>query len=155
LFARRWLESGGMQDHRADLLIRVTKEPLDPGEALRFVADPAAGGTVLFSGTVRDHSDAGAVTGLDYEAWEERANRLLGAIGDELLAAWPIRKAALLHRVGRLSVGEISVLVCCSAPHRAEAFEAARHGIERIKQDVPIWKKEGLVSGDAHWVAGS
>jgi molybdopterin synthase catalytic subunit len=54
-----------------------------------------------------------------------------------------------------LSVGEISVLVCCSAPHRAQAFEAARHGIERIKQDVPIWKKEGLVSGEAHWVMGS
>ena len=62
---------------------------------------------------------------------------------------------ALLHRIGRLAVGEISVLVCCSAPHRAEAFEAARHGIERIKQDVPIWKKEALVSGEAHWVMGS
>ena len=144
-----------MPDHRADLLIRVTDEPLDPGEALGFVADPAAGGTVLFSGTVRDHSDAGAVTGLDYEAWEERAGRLLGAIGEELFAQWPVRKAALLHRVGQISVGEISVLVCCSAPHRAEAFEAARHGIERIKQDVPIWKKEGLVSGEAHWVTGS
>jgi molybdopterin synthase catalytic subunit len=144
-----------MPAHRADLLVRVTEEPLDPAEALRFVADPAAGGTVLFSGTVRDHSDAGPVTGLDYEAWEERAGRLLGDIGDELFAGWPVRKVALLHRVGRLSVGEISVLVCCSAPHRAEAFEAARHGIERIKQAVPIWKKEGLVSGEAHWVMGS
>jgi molybdopterin synthase catalytic subunit len=144
-----------MPGHRPDRLVRVTEEPLDPSEALGFVADPAAGGTVLFSGTVRDHSDAGAVTGLDYEAWEERAGELLGAIGDELFAGWPVRKVALLHRVGRLSVGEISVLVCCSAPHRAEAFEAARHGIERIKQDVPIWKKEGLVSGEAHWVMGS
>jgi molybdopterin synthase catalytic subunit len=144
-----------MPGHRPDLLVSVTEEPLDPSEALGFVADPAAGGTVLFSGTVRDHSDAGAVTGLDYEAWEERAGELLAAIGDELFAGWPVRKVALLHRIGRLSVGEISVLVCCSAPHRAEAFEAARHGIERIKQDVPIWKKEGLVSGEAHWVMGS
>jgi molybdopterin synthase catalytic subunit len=144
-----------MPGHRPDLLVSVTEEPLDPSEALGFVADPAAGGTVLFSGTVRDHSDAGAVTGLDYEAWEERAGELLAAIGDELFAGWPVRKVALLHRIGRLSVGEISVLVCCSAPHRAEAFEAARHGIERIKQNVPIWKKEGLVSGEAHWVMGS
>jgi molybdopterin synthase catalytic subunit len=144
-----------MPGHRPDLLVRVTEEPLDPSEALGFVADPGAGGTVLFSGTVRDHSDAGAVTGLDYEAWEERAGELLGDIGNELFAGWPVRKVALLHRIGRLSVGEISVLVCCSAPHRAEAFEAARHGIERIKQNVPIWKKEGLVSGEAHWVMGS
>ena len=139
----------------ANLLVRVTDRPLDPNEALGFVADPAAGGTVLFSGTVRDRSDAGPVTGLEYEAWEERAAELLGAIGDEVLEKWPVCRVALLHRIGRLSVGEVSVLVCCSAPHRAEAFEAARHGIERIKHDAPIWKKEGLVSGEAHWVMGS
>ena len=61
----------------------------------------------------------------------------------------------LEHRIGRLEVGETSVLVCCSAPHRGDAFEAARQGIERIKQDVPIWKKEALTSGEAHWVMGS
>lgn len=144
-----------MPGHRANLLVRVTDEPLDPNQAMGFVADPAAGGTVLFSGTVRDHSDAGPVNGLEYEAWEERAAELLAAIGDEVLEKWPVCRVALLHRIGRLAVGEVSVLVCCSAPHRAEAFEAARHGIERIKQDVPIWKKEGLVSGEAHWVMGS
>jgi molybdopterin synthase catalytic subunit len=144
-----------MPGHRANLLVRVTDEALDPNEALRFVSDPAAGGTVLFSGTVRDHSDAGPVTGLDYEAWEERAAEHLHAIGDEMFEKWPVCRVALLHRIGSLSVGEVSVLVCCSAPHRAEAFDAARHGIERIKQDVPIWKKEGLVSGEAHWVMGS
>jgi molybdopterin synthase catalytic subunit len=144
-----------MPGHRANLLVRVTDEPLDPNEAMDFVADPAAGGTVLFSGTVRDHSDGGPVTGLEYEAWEERAAELLAAIGDDVFEKWPVCRVALLHRIGGLSVGEVSVLVCCSAPHRAEAFEAARHGIERIKHDVPIWKKEGLVSGDAHWVMGS
>jgi len=140
---------------RADLLVRVTDTPLDAAEALAFAADPGAGGTVLFAGTVRDHADEGPVSGLDYEAWDERAARELTAIGEEIFATWPVRKVALLHRTGRLGVGEISVLVCCSAPHRAEAFEAARHGIERIKKDAPIWKKEGLVSGDAHWVMGS
>jgi molybdopterin synthase catalytic subunit len=110
---------------------------------------------VLFAGTVRDHSDAGGVTGLTYEAWEERAIAQLEVIAAEMLERWPLRRVALLHRVGDLEVGETSVLVCCSAPHRAEAFEAARHGIERIKQDVPIWKKERLLTGEAHWVMGS
>jgi molybdopterin synthase catalytic subunit len=136
-------------------MIRLTEAPLDPMEALAFVADPGAGGVVLFSGSVRDHSDAGAVTGLEYEAWPERVMTCLEAIGDELLDRWPLRKAALVHRTGHLGVGEVSVIVCCSAPHRAEAFEAARHGIERIKNEAPIWKKEALASGDAVWVMGS
>lgn len=135
--------------------MRVTDHPLDALEALAFVADPGAGGTVLFAGTVRDHSDAGSVTGLDYEAWRELAEARLLEIGEELLGRWPVRRAALLHRTGHLEVGEVSVLVCCSAPHRAEAFEAARHGIERLKQDVPIWKKELLADGESRWVMGS
>jgi molybdopterin synthase catalytic subunit len=140
---------------RDRLLVRVTDEPLDPREALAFTSDPAAGGTVLFAGTVRDHSEAGPVTGLDYEAWREVAEARLLEIGEELCRRWPVRRAALLHRTGRLGVGEVSVLVCCSAPHRSEAFEAARHGIERIKADVPIWKKELLANGESRWVMGS
>jgi MoaE-MoaD fusion protein len=140
---------------REGLLVRLTADPLDPAEALAFVADPGSGGTVLFSGTVRDHSAAGEVTRLEYEAWDERALQGLEAIGAELFGSWPVRKVAILHRVGRLEIGEISVLVCCSAPHRAEAFEAARHGIERLKRDVPIWKKESLASGESGWVMGS
>jgi len=140
---------------RDGLLVRLTSFPLDPAEALTFVADPGAGGTVLFSGTVRDTSDAGEVTGLTYEAWEERAVATLDAIGEEIFAKWPVCRVALLHRTGQLQVGEVSVLVASSAPHRAEAFEAARHGIERVKEEVPIWKKERLATGDAHWVMGS
>jgi molybdopterin synthase catalytic subunit len=140
---------------RTDLLVRVTEEPLDPGEALRFVAHPGAGGTCLFLGTVRDRSDGAEVTELRYEAWEELAARRLEEIGEELFGKWPLRRAALLHRTGRLAVGEASVVVACSAPHRADAFEACRHGIERLKEDVPIWKKEALASGDSRWVMGS
>jgi molybdopterin synthase catalytic subunit len=136
-------------------LVRVGADVVDPQDALAFVADPAAGGTCLFLGTVRDHSDAGDVTGLDYEAWDELAERRLREIAAELFDGWPVRKVALLHRTGRLEVGEVSVAVACSAPHRAEAFEACRHGIERIKEDVPIWKKESLTTGDARWVHGS
>jgi molybdopterin synthase catalytic subunit len=137
------------------LLVRLTDAPIDPSAALAAVSDRAAGGTVLFIGTVRDHSSEGTVAGLDYEAWEERATSAIEAIGGEMLRSWPLCKVAILHRTGRLDVGEVSVVVCCSAGHRAEAFEAARHGIERIKKDVPIWKKERLATGDAHWVMGS
>jgi molybdopterin synthase catalytic subunit len=140
---------------REGLLVRLTDAPLDASEALRFVADPGAGGTVLFAGTVRDHSRAGEVTALDYEAWEERAVARLEAVGEELFQRWPVCRVAILHRTGHLEVGATSVLVSCSAPHRDEAFEAARHGIERVKQDVPIWKKESLTTGTAHWVVGS
>ncbi len=137
------------------LLVRITTDPLDIDEAVAFVADPAAGGTCIFLGTVRDRSDAGEVTGLTYEAWEEFGLERLERLGGELLGAWPIRKVAILHRTGDLGVGEVSVVVACSASHRAEAFEACRRGIERLKEDVPIWKKEHLIVGESHWVMGS
>jgi molybdopterin synthase catalytic subunit len=137
------------------LSVRITADPLDPADAMRAVADPGAGGTVLFAGTVRDHSDAGTVSGLEYEAWEERAADAMRAIRRDMFERWPLRKAVLWHRFGALDVGEVSVIVSVSAAHRGEAFEAARDGIERIKRDVPIWKKEHLPDGDAHWVRGS
>ena len=137
------------------VLVRISAEPLSVDEALGFVADPAAGGTCVFVGTVRDRSEAGDVTGLHYEAWDDLARQRLGEIAAEMLDRWPLRKVAILHRTGDLAVGEASVVVACSAPHRAEAFEACRHGIERLKEDVPIWKKEALVSGEAEWVMGS
>jgi molybdopterin synthase catalytic subunit len=138
-----------------DLLVRVTSDPISAGEALQFVADPGAGGTCVFLGTVRDHSRAGDVEGLSYEAWDELALRRLGEIAGEAFAKWSIRKMAILHRTGHLAVGEPSVVVAVSAEHRAEAFEACRHGIERLKEDVPIWKKEHLEAGESHWVMGS
>jgi molybdopterin synthase catalytic subunit len=136
-------------------LVRITGEPLRMEEAADFVADPAAGATCVFAGTVRNRSEAGDVSGLVYEAWDELAERRLREVAGEMRSTWPVRKVALLHRIGALDVGETSVVVACSAPHRAEAFEACRHGIERLKQDVPIWKKEALATGDAHWVMGS
>jgi molybdopterin synthase catalytic subunit len=138
-----------------DRLIRVTDEPLAAEEAVAFVSDSGAGGTCLFLGTVRDSSDAGDVTGLTYEAWNELATRRLQELATELFERWPLRKVALLHRTGELGIGEVSVGVACSAPHRAEAFDACRHGIEQLKRDVPIWKKEHLVSGASDWVMGS
>jgi molybdopterin synthase catalytic subunit len=137
------------------LLVSVTPAPLSVDAVLGFVADPSAGGTCVFIGTVRDHSHEGAVAGLTYEAWDDLAVRRLTEIATEMLEGWALRKVAIVHRTGDLEVGDASVVVAASAPHRAEAFEACRHGIERLKEDVPIWKKEGLVTGDAHWVMGS
>lgn len=137
------------------LLIRLSTEPLSVEDALASIADPGAGGTCVFVGTVRDRSDAGEVTGLHYEAWDDLATERLAEIGKEMLDRWPLCRVAILHRTGDLAVGDASVVVACSAPHRAEAFDACRHGIERLKDDVPIWKKEGLVSGESTWVMGS
>jgi molybdopterin synthase catalytic subunit len=137
------------------VLVRVTAEPLSAEEALAFVGDPGAGGTCVFVGTVRNLSQAGDVTGLTYEAWDELAEQRLRELAGELSATWPVLGVALLHRTGTLEVGEVSVVVAVSSAHRAEAFDACRHGIERLKHDVPIWKKESLVSGEAHWIQGA
>jgi molybdopterin synthase catalytic subunit len=136
-------------------LVRVTAEPLRVEEAVNFVSDRAAGATCVFSGTVRSFSDAGEVVGITYEAWNQLAERRIAEIVEELLDRWPTCRAAVLHRTGTLDVGETSVLVACSTPHRGEAFDACRYAIERLKYDVPIWKKEALVGGDARWVMGS
>ena len=150
---RRYTRSVDEADDR--VLVRVSSEPLDPAAALAWVADPGAGGTCVFVGTVRDHSDAGGVTGLTYEAWDEEAERRMREIAAEMLERWPVNKAALIHRTGELAIGDAAVVVACSAPHRAEAFEACRHGIERTKADVPVWKKEALAAGESYWVQGS
>lgn len=109
----------------------------------------------MFVGRVREVSDAGEVTGILYEAWPELADPRLREVAEEMLERWSCTKVSLLHRYGELSVGDAAVVVAVSAPHREEAFEACRHGIERIKQDIPIWKKELLASGESEWVMGS
>ena len=137
-------------------LVHLTTEPPSVDAALASVADPAAGGTCVFVGTVRDHSGAGApVTDLTYEAWNELAAQRLDEIAQQITQRWQVRRVCLLHATGTLAIGQISVVVAVSAPHRAEAFEACRFGIEELKHDVPIWKKETLDSGEADWVMGA
>jgi molybdopterin synthase catalytic subunit len=139
----------------SEVLVRVTPEAIGIEEVSSFVADPGAGGTCVFVGTVRDRSDAGDVTGLTYEAWEDLAHRRLLELAGDVRSRWPLRKVAIVHRFGALTVGDVSVAIAVSAAHRAEAFDACRELIERLKQDVPIWKKEHLTTGDAAWVMGS
>jgi len=145
-----------MADVSDRTLVRVTPEPLSVQEAVSHVEDPGAGGTCVFVGTVRDAGATGdVVTGLTYEAWEELAVARLEELAERIHQGWPVRRVALLHRVGELGIGEASVVVAVSSAHRAEAFEACRFGIEELKHDVPIWKREALASGEAHWVMGS
>jgi molybdopterin synthase catalytic subunit len=136
-------------------LTRLTRAKIDPAKLLRSVGDSGAGGTVLFLGTVRDNSEAGSVNKIEYEAYEPMAEKALAQAEEEVRRRWPDTKhVRILHRVGGLAVGEISVAVVVSSAHRAEAFEACRHAIERVKHDVPIWKREKLVDGKEVWVEG-
>ncbi len=125
-----------------------------PSKVLSEVMDVAAGGVALFLGTVRDHSEAGKVVELDYQSYVDMAERNLREIEKEVLRKWPVKKIKIVHRIGRLRLGEVSVAVALSTPHRAEAFEACRYAIDRIKRDVPIWKREMLAGGKRIWVAG-
>jgi molybdopterin synthase catalytic subunit len=134
---------------------RLTRERIDPAAILSAVGDPAAGAVALFLGTVRDNSEAGSVKRIEYEAYEPMAEKMLAHAEEEVRRRWPATTGVeIVHRVGELRVGEVSVAVAVSSPHRAEAFEACRHAIETIKHEVPIWKRERLTDGNEVWVKG-
>jgi molybdopterin synthase catalytic subunit len=132
-------------------LFKVTDKPLDSREVEQIVAYPATGAIVTFIGTVRDNARGKLVRALDYEAYAPAAEKMLARIGDEITDKWRIDRVAIVHRTGLLNVGEISVVIAVSSAHRDEAFDACRHAIERIKEIVPIWKKEFYEDG-AIWV---
>lgn len=130
---------------------RVTDAPLDPREVENAVAGPDAGAIVTFTGTVRDQARGKAVTGLDYEAYVAAAEKMLARIGGEIADRWPGVRTAIVHRTGYLEPGVASVVIAIASAHRDEAFAACAYAIERIKQIVPIWKKEHYADG-AVWV---
>jgi molybdopterin synthase catalytic subunit len=128
----------------------LTEEPLTLGVFADWAVLPGCGAIVAFSGTVRDHADGrSGVSMLEYEAYEEQVAPKLAEIAAEARRRWPtLGRFVLVHRVGPMAVGESSVVVVASSPHRPEAFEAARFGIDTLKATVPIWKKE-------HWADGA
>lgn len=130
---------------------RVTNQPIDMQALADLVASPAAGAVATFAGQVRDNARGRGVLVLEYEAYESAAEKALAQIGAEIRERWQVEGVAITHRVGRLSIGEISVGIAVSSGHRAEAFDACRHAIERIKQIVPIWKKEFYADGET-WI---
>ncbi len=134
-------------------LISITEKPIDTNKLLNFVSDQSSGASVLFTGTVRDHSEQDKVSKLHYEAYQEMAEKILQEIENEIRTKWKINKFVVIHRTGTLKVGEVSVAVAVSAEHRKEAFEACKFGIDSIKEKAPIWKKEFAESG-AEWLEG-
>jgi molybdopterin synthase catalytic subunit len=132
-------------------LFRVVDEPLSLALVVEAVSKVSQGGLVTFSGVVRDHSKGKHVTRLEYEAYAPMAERKLAEIGAEAQEKWPGTEVAVMHRVGTLLPGELAVVIAVSAPHRQEAFRACEHMIDRLKQDVPIWKKEFADDGSV-WV---
>lgn len=130
---------------------RLTDQPLSPDAALAFCADPAAGAIVVFTGVVREETDGRGVAALEYEAFAEQAEAQLAELAGELAGRWPVRAVWMEHRTGTLAIGEPSVVVAVSAPHRGEAFHACEWGIDTLKATVAIWKKERWADGAGHW----
>ncbi len=131
--------------------VALTTEPLSVDDAHRWCADPAAGGVVVFSGTVRDHAEGRAVDGLAYEAYEELARARLAALAESLASRDGVVAVWLVHRTGALEVGEVAVVAAVAAGHRPEAFATCRDAIDRLKAEVPIWKQEHWADGSSHW----
>jgi molybdopterin synthase catalytic subunit len=132
-------------------LIGIRNETLSVDEVLAAVADPRAGGTCLFIGAVRDADHGKDVTALDYEA-HPSVEGVLGEVASQVAKDFPVCAVAAVHRVGALAVGDLSVVVATSAPHRGEAFEACRRLIDDLKREVPIWKHQVFADGGDEWV---
>ena len=134
---------------------RITRKPIDPAKALSSVMDDDAGGVVLFVGTIRNQTNGKNVKGLEYEVYRRMAKRQIAKLEEEIRRRWPVKSIRLIHREGKLKVGEVSVVVAVSAAHRGEAFDAARYAIDRIKESFPIWKREKFRGGSYAWAKGT
>jgi len=143
--------SGGAVEPGQDW-IEVTTDPLSERAAAQAVEHPGSGALALFSGVVRDQTGGRRVKFLEYEAHGPMALSKMREIGAAIRSRWPtITRIALVHRIGRLEIGESSVMIAVSSPHRAQAFEACRFAIDTLKETVPIWKKEHFEDGEV-WV---
>ena len=137
-------------------LLRIGPEPLDVEPIARALADGtgADGAVVTFLGLVRNHNVGRSVRYLEYDAYEPLALKAFERIAAEIAGRWPSARVALHHRTGRLEIGEASVAIVTSSPHRAAAYAASRYAIERVKQIAPIWKREFFEGGDV-WIEGA
>ncbi len=133
-------------------MIEVTHEPLDPEAVTRKVVKDTNGAVVTFLGTTRDNFEGKRVITLEYEAFEEMAVKKLEEIRQGLMAEFQIEDIAIAHRIGRVDIGQISLVVAVASPHRKEAFLACHEAVDRLKSTVPIWKKEIYEDG-SRWVA--
>ena len=134
-------------------IIQITREPLDRNALIASVTDPGTGGIVVFEGVVRDNARGKQVRYLEYDVYPEMAIQQIRVILAEAERRWNVNRVAVAHRIGRLEIGEASVIIVVATPHRAEAFEACRYIIDTLKTTVPIWKKEVAINGE-EWVEG-
>ena len=134
-------------------IILITHEPLDRAALVTAVTHASVGGIVVFEGVVRDNARGKQVRYLEYDVYPEMAIAKIGEIIAEAEQRWGVERVAVAHRVGRLEIGEASVIIVVAAPHRGEAFDACRYIIDTLKTSVPIWKKEVATNGE-EWVEG-
>ena len=133
----------------------VCTDLIDTNEVLSRIGSDQDGATLLFLGVVRDHADGRPVSGMRYDAYEEMATPVLLEIANEAADRTGSDRIAVVHRFGELSIGDVSVAIAVSTPHRAEAYDASRYVIEEIKKRLPVWKKEHYTDGGSEWVAGT
>jgi molybdopterin synthase catalytic subunit len=144
-----------MDDHGQSIHVSVSELPIDTGRLIELVRRPESGATVLFLGTVRDHSPGKiGVTHLDYEVYPELVESKIGEVVADAMAKWPVLAVAVEHRDARVRLEEVSVAVAVATAHRADAFAAAQFIIDELKHRVPIWKKE-FWEGGSEWSPGS
>jgi molybdopterin synthase catalytic subunit len=133
-------------------MVCLTRDIIDHGRLIEAVRRNHCGAVTLFLGTVRDVTGEQVTVALDYEAYPGMAEKVLTEIEADVRGRWPIGDMAIEHRLGRLEVGDVSVAIAVSCPHRAEAFEACRYAMDRVKELTPIWKKENWADGRTEWV---
>lgn len=134
-------------------MVKLVSEKISIDEILEAMDDHSTGGVALFLGRVRDHAEGRRVTKMDYEAYPEMALKKMQEIEDAAFQRWPIKKIVMVHRIGNLQLGDVSVAIAVASAHRSDAFAACRFAIDTLKETVPIWKKEYFVDGEA-WVEG-
>ena len=132
-------------------VITITETVIDCAAVEAAVARPGAGAILTFSGATRDNFGGRRVTGLSYEAYQPMAIAVMTEIAEEAAAQWPGARVAIVHRIGALTIGEISVIISVSTPHRADCYAASRFAIDALKERVPIWKKEHYANGEGAW----
>jgi molybdopterin synthase catalytic subunit len=133
-------------------MIRLTRDIIDYHAMTEDVRRADCGAVVLFLGTVRDLTGERITVALDYDAYPAMAEKKMAEIEADTRQRWPLGDIIMVHRLGHLDIGDISVAVAVSSPHRSQAFEACRHAIDRLKELVPIWKKENWADGSTEWV---
>lgn len=145
--------SGGQQAALAEDIFQLVRRPIEPREIIESLKAPEDGALVAFDGFVRNHSQGRRTLYLEYEAYEAMAYAQMRAIAAEIRAKFAVHRLAIVHRLGRMEIGETAVLIAVSSPHRAAAFDACRWAIDAVKRTVPIWKRE-YFSGGAAWAEG-